>query len=167
MAEAPSVRISMRSTAASGTELRSALLPVNGAVGARRPSISTKVRLEPRPRRSMSAPAWAEEPDCGRKLPAELKVTSRMTSATETRPLACSCSREITVMGTAPSMSARLMREPVTSTVSSVVVSSSFCCSCAKAGAASTEAAPANSAKRIAPDSCLVFNMDSLSKDQS
>src|SRR5690606_11595611 len=141
-AEAPSERISMRSTAASGMVLRSALLPVDGAYGTRRPSTSTRVRSEPMPRRSMSAVAWAELPDCGRKLPNDENVESRSTSATDTSPLASMAARAITVSGTAPSMSARRMREPVTWMRARVWVSS--------AGAAWAPAGSAGSAQAMA-----------------
>ena len=155
-AEAPSDRISMRSTAASGMAFRSEPEDAAcGAVGVRRPSIRTSVRPEPRPRRSTLARDCAELPDCGRKLPNEAKVESRSTSATDTSPLASIWARSITTTGTAPSISARFRREPVTSTVSRVAASASasVVVSCANAGSATkAEAAPARSAKRIAPD---------------
>ena len=100
----------------------------------------------------MVASDWADEPDCGLKLPNDANVESRSTSATETSPEASIWARSMTMTGTAPSISARFRREPVTSMVSRVAASSSD--SCAKAGtAAKVEAAPARSAKRIAPDS--------------
>ena len=114
----------MRSTAASGMALRSAPLEADiGLVGARWPSISTRVWPEPRPRRSTEANDWAELPDCGLKLPNEEKVLSRSTSATEMSPLASMEARSMTVTGTAPSIAARFRREPVTSTRSRVFAS--------------------------------------------
>src|SRR5687768_4998232 len=164
-ADAPSDRISMRSTAASGMALRSVPLEADiGFVGARRPSIRTRVRPEPTPRRSIVARDWADEPDCGLKLPNDAKVESRRTSATEMSPEASICVRSMTTTGTAPSISARFRREPVTWMVSSSVASVSSVASCANAGrAAKVEAAPARSAKRIAPDSWLKLDIYSLS----
>src|SRR5690606_17488369 len=133
-ADAPSDRISIRSTAASGMVLRSAFSPVEGAYGTRRPSTSTRVRSEPMPRRSMSAVAWAELPERGRKFPNEEKVESRSTSASETSPLASMAARSMTVRGTAPSMSARRMRDPVTVRRSRVCAVSSGGVSCAARG---------------------------------
>jgi len=140
----------MRSIAAIGTVFRSAESPTCGPLGRRRPSSSTSVRAEPRPRRSMPANDWAELPDCGRKLPADENVLERMNSATLTAPLASSSSRLITVTGSAPSASARLMREPVISTV----------WVCAKVGSEVTRTVPPI-AVRTAVQILLLLNMDS------
>ena len=127
-----------------------------GLVGARRPSISTSVRPEPRPRRSTEASDWAELPDCGLKLPKDAKVLSRSTSATDTSPVASIEARSITMTGTAPSMSARFRREPVTSMRSRVLASVSLlAASWAKALPVASEAALANNANLIALGSFL------------
>ena len=110
----------MRSTAAIGMEPMSAAVPTTGDFATRRPSTSTSVRWLPRPRRLTSEKLCALLPACGRKLPAEENGIERMNSATVTEPLDSSSSRVMTVTGSAPSASARLMREPVISMRSGV-----------------------------------------------
>ena len=74
----------MRSTAESGMMLRSlAWLAVTGERGARRPSSSTRVRVEPMPYRSIVACPINELPDTSRDEPNVLTGLLRSTSATD------------------------------------------------------------------------------------
>src|SRR5690606_6914636 len=82
-ADAPSDRISIRSTAAIGIAFKSCELPVEGDLGKRRPSTKINERSAPKPRKSTCEIACAELPDCGRKEPAELKVVFRIKSDTD------------------------------------------------------------------------------------
>ena len=159
MAEAPSDSSSMRSTAAIGMEFRSCELPIIGAVGARRPSIRIRVRLVPRPRRLMPVKPWPELPEVDWKEPKVLNEVLRRKSATEMSPLLSSCSRPMTVTGSAPSISARLMREPVTSMRSRVWLSDCLAsCARARPGAAT----PTASAMTMASRSLWVLKLMTL-----
>ncbi len=66
-AEAPSLRISIRSTIARGMVLRSTPVPwVTGESTARRPSMRISDREEPNPRRLTSAWPWKVLPEVSR-----------------------------------------------------------------------------------------------------
>ena len=82
-AEAPSDKISIRSTAAIGIEFKSCELPVEGDLGKRRPSTKINERSAPKPRKFTEEVPCAELPDCGRKEPAALKLVLRSKSETE------------------------------------------------------------------------------------
>src|SRR5258708_30415919 len=95
-AEAPPVRMSTRSTSEVGTKFRSAATAEIDEVGlppiSRRPSISTRVRAEPRPRRLTVAvplePLETLEPcaakDCGRELiRSSIRLTPRALMSAE------------------------------------------------------------------------------------
>ena len=134
--DAPSSSTSMRSTMASGMVLRSVAAPTPDAddsLTQRMPSTSTSTRLAPRWRRSTCAePAPTPLPSGGKpKLPDELNlalsaepepVSCCSTSLIEFRPVRSMSPRVRVWIGTWPSTSARLMRVPVTSTASRLVV---------------------------------------------
>ena len=126
--EAPSCRISMRSTIASGIVLRSVAAPTPDAEDSltqRMPSTSTSTRLGPRWRRSTcEEPAPTPSPlGENPKLPLELNfvlsaepapVSSCTRSPSEVRPERSMSSRLSTCTGTWLSTSAFLIRVPVT-----------------------------------------------------
>src|SRR5260221_6618494 len=122
-AEEPSLRISIRSTALSGIELRLKPLPwptfgsAYGAGATRRPLSSTRVATEPRPRRdAVELPAWKPVvlPKSVVTSP-EMAGMSRSSSARFVCPLRSICSRVMIWTGAGVSVSVRLMFEPVTS----------------------------------------------------
>ena len=129
----------------------------------RSPSTSTSTRLQPRLRRSIVVePAPTPPPSGGKpKLPLELNlvlsaepdaVICWMMSPTDNRPVAWMSSRSSVRTGAWPSDSARLMRDPVTSTRSSSVASS---CAQTAPGAHASATANASGDQRIAPARCL------------
>ena len=99
----------------------------SGKSAMRRPLISTRVWLGPRPRRST---ACAPGVDCAPVVfcwPCTLPLfwlSERSTSGTEVKPAERICSALITVIGAGPSICARGMREPVTWTASMLVTGS-------------------------------------------
>ena len=147
-AEAPSDKISIRSTAAIGIEFKSCELPVEGDLGKRRPSTKISEREAPKPRKLICETPCAELPDCGRNEPAELKLVLRNKSETEVCPEKSIAARSITVTGTEPSRSVLLIREPVTAIRSTFSTPSSAAIELAENTA--VEAAPKAIAKRTA-----------------
>ena len=132
----------MRSTAANGIALRFCeAAPSTGEPATRRPSSSSRVYCEARPRRLMVACDCAELPELCWNEPKVLKVAERRASATDRSPDSCRSSRLITVIGVGPSMSTRLMREPVTSMRSSVEASSASCAAAVPIAALASAAA--------------------------
>src|SRR5690606_4864509 len=133
--DAPSSSTSMRSTIASGMVLRSVVAPTPDAEDSltqRMPSTSTSTRLAPRWRRSTWAEPAPTPSPLGEKpkLPDELNlvlsaepapVSSCRMSPTEVRPVRSRSSRLRVWTGVWLSISAFLMRVPVTWTVSRVV----------------------------------------------
>ncbi len=120
-AEAPSLRISMRSIDAVGMEFRStdASAPVPPGTN-RRPLTSTNVRAVPRPRRlTRVEPSPLLLTDVLVALPCSGSVCRK--SPMEILPLAVTCSRLMSVTGAGVVKSLRRMREPVT-TISSVAL---------------------------------------------
>ena len=170
--DAPSSSTSMRSTMASGMVLRSVAAPTPDAddsLTQRMPSTSTSTRLAPRWRRSTCAePAPTPLPSGGKpKLPDELNlalsaepepVSCCSTSLIEFRPVRSMSPRVRVWIGTWPSTSARLMRVPVTSTASRLVVD------CA---AAPTEPGPSRTARRQPPTGGGAGDSFALSKGMS
>ncbi len=141
-AEAPSFRISTRSMTATGIAERSAPPPIwlDNAYGATRlPLMSTRVRLVPKPRSEMPVKPTrpVPSPPASLKLPIDWLIGRRSSrSCAVVMPeFAMSCLL-MTVTGSAPSPSTRLMLEPVTSILSLV------CAVCwASAGAVATDTA--------------------------
>src|SRR3546814_5136948 len=132
MAEALPVSTSMRSTMPSGMlEMSVALTPPSigrGKSARRRPLTSTRVWFGPRPRRSTCcAPGVKSELliDCGLWVAPLFWVMDLITSGMLVKPLALICSAVITLIGEGPSICAHGMREPVTCTACSSVVSGS------------------------------------------
>src|SRR5215470_14085838 len=120
-AEAPSFKISMRSTAEVGSEFRSTdeSAPVPPATN-RRPFNNTSVRAEPRPRRLTRVEPlppllnWVLM-----ALPCSGSACRK--SPIDTLPEADTCSRLMTVTGAGVVRSLRRMREPVTTISSSAL----------------------------------------------
>ena len=135
--EAPSVRISMRSTALAGIVFRSTAAETPDAddsLTQRRPSTRISVRLALRLRSEIVVePEPTPEPSGAKpKLPAELNLVFSeepltdscwITSPIEPRPVAAISAAVIVTTGVWPATSAFLMREPVT------WIASSFCTS--------------------------------------
>ena len=133
--DAPSSSTSMRSTIAAGMVLRSVAEPTPEAEDSltqRMPSTSTSTRLVPRLRRSIVvAPAPTPPPSDGKpSLPEALRVRLKAEpepvicctiSPIEVRPVRSMSARVRVCTGTWPSISAFLMRLPVTWTRSRVV----------------------------------------------
>ena len=160
----------MRSTMASGMVLRSVAAPTPEAEASltqRTPSTSTSTRLEPRWRRSACAePAPTPLPSGGKpKLPLELNlvlsaepepVSACTTSPIEVRPLRSMSSRVMRCTGTRPSASEVLMRVPVTSTRSRVLICSPVS-SCARATAGTSANSNAPRTARLRRELRMVF----------
>ncbi len=135
MADAPSFRISMRSTASNGTWFRftndrcpSSARPYTAS---RRPFSSTSVLFAPSPRsETPDEPAASPFTNALLTVPLLLAVIDCTTAAIVCRPDAWMSSRVITSTGAAVSASVRLMLVPVTLSL----------ISCAIAGTARTSA---------------------------
>ena len=149
-AAAPPEMISTRSMSAAGIVLTSTTAPAVEPMP-RRPSISTRLRLMPRPRKSMKArPFELGLFDCELR-PGTTCGIVLMYCSTVTKPLSRNASWSMVYIGLSATASRLAMRLPVTMT-SSRVLSSSASVVCAIAGRPQTmpTAPVANSAMRMA-----------------
>ena len=175
--EAPSVRISTRSMIEAGMVLRSTAAETPEAEDSltkRRPSTSTRTRLAPRCRSEMVVePEPTPPPSAGKpKLPAELNLVlieepltdSRwMMSPTDATPVCWSSAEVMTSTGESPT--ARLMREPVTSTVFSCTASVSTDFGAGRSGTGSASTGTASGAGASA--GCAIDHGDAPSAQSS